>query len=139
MKSAQQATQKWVQNTQGATQTWITNLQGTTKPIVAAAVAQKSVMTTNFNDAVNSGRWEAALQAVGDGGIKAAAAAKQANYGTGVSAASDKFGSFMTKLINYEQAGLSQIYSMPKGNTSAGIARATAWIQYMAAGKGSFK
>jgi hypothetical protein len=80
--------------------------------------------------------WQSRLEAVGDSGIKAAAAAKQGNYATGVTQAQPKFLSAITKIIAYENAGLPAIYSMPKGTTAAGIARASAWITYMAAGKG---
>ena len=54
-----------------------------------------------------------------------------------VSQAQPKFLSAITKILAYEQAGLPAIYSMPSGTTAAGIARASAWITYMAAGKGS--
>lgn len=139
MKSPAQANAKWKNNTTGATQTWLANLQGTQKPIVAAAVAQAGVAQQNYNEAISSGRWARALEAVGDAGIKAAAAAKQANFGTGVNAAGDKQLAVITKIMAYEAQGLPSIYSMPKGSTAAGVARASAWIQYMAAGKGSFK
>jgi hypothetical protein len=137
-KTAAQATQKWVQNAGQAQQTWLTNLQNTSKPITAAAIAQSSVAVANYADSINSGRWASALSAVGDAGVKSAAAAKAGNYTTGINAAGDKFGAFMQKLIAYEQAGLPQIYAMPKGNVGAGKARANAWIDYMAAGKGNF-
>lgn len=139
MKTAAQAADRWKQRTAAAQPDWLAGLQGTSKPIVDAAVAQKDVMTANFAQSVSSGRWENGLRAVGDAGIKQAAAAKAGNYSTGVAAAGDKVAAFMQKLINYEQAGLATISGMPKGNTAAGIARATAWIQYMAAGKGQFK
>jgi hypothetical protein len=139
VKTAAQAADRWKTRTATAGADWLAGLQGTSKPIVDAAVAQKNVMTANFADSVASGRWEAGLRAVGDSGIKAAAAAKQGNYATGVQAAGGKVDAFFQKLVNYEQAGLATIAGMPKGNTAAGIARATAWIQYMAAGKGQFK
>lgn len=137
MKTPQQAAQKWDASTSVGQQTWLDNLQRTTKPIVGAAVAQRSVMQSNFQQATAPGGvWQTRLEAVGDAGIKQAAQAKAGNYSTGVSQAQPKFLAAITKIIAYEQAGLPQIYSMPKGTTAAGIARATAWIQYMAAGKG---
>ena len=137
MKTPQQAATKWNNSTATGEQTWVDNLQATTKPIVAAAVAQRSVMQANFAAATApGGRWQSNLEAVGDSGIKAAAKAKSANYGTGVQQAQPKFLSSITKIIAYEAAGLPAIYAMPSGTTAAGIARATAWIQYMAAGKG---
>ena len=138
MKTAQQAAQKWDQSTAVGQQTWVDNLQRTTKPIVASAIAQRAVMQSNFNSATAPGGvWERRLESVGDAGIKAAAAAKASNYGTGVSQAQPKFLSAITKILSYESAGLPAIYAMPKGTTASGVARATAWIQYMAAGKGT--
>ena len=136
-KTAQQAAAKWDASTAMGGQTWLQNLQTTTKPIVAAAVAQRAVMQANFSQATQPGGvWERRLEAVGDAGIKQAAAQKQGNYATGVSQAQPKFLQAITKIIAYENAGLPAINAMPKGTTAAGIARASAWITYMAAGKG---
>lgn len=137
MKTAQQAAAKWDASTSQGQQVWLQNLQATTKPIVAAAVANRAVMQSNFAAATAAGgRWQSRLEAVGDAGIKAAAAAKANNYSTGVTQAQPKFQAAITKILAYEAAGLPAIYAMPSGTTQAGIARATAWIQYMAAGKG---
>lgn len=136
-KTPQQAAQKWDASTSLGSQTWLTNLQQSTKPIVGAAIAARGRMQSNFAQATApGGLWESRLSAVGDAGIKAAAAAKSANYGTGVSQAQPKFLAAITKILAYEQAGLPAIYAMPSGTTAAGIARASAWITYMAAGKG---
>lgn len=139
MKNAAQSLAKWKTNTEGATDAWVTGLQTSTKPIVSAAKAQGAVAVRNFTDSINSGRWGAALDAIGDGGIKAAAVAKKANFAVGVTAAEQKMSNFFTKLIAYEQAGLASIEQMPKGTLQNGIDRSRAWITYMAAGKGQFK
>lgn len=137
MKTAAQAAAKWDASTSIGQQTWLTNLQQTTKPIVSAAIAQRGVMVTNFQQATApGGSWERNLTNVGDAGIKAAAAAKQGNYATGVNQAQPRFQAAITKILAYEAQGLPAIYAMPKGSTAAGVARASAWIQYMAAGKG---
>ena len=137
MKTPAQAAAKWDASTAVGQQVWLQNLQATTRPIVAAAVAQRGVMQANFNAATApGGRWQSRLEGVGDAGIKAAAQAKQANYGTGVTQAQPKFLAAITKIIAYENAGLPAILAMPSGTTAAGIARASAWITYMAAGKG---
>lgn len=137
MKTAAQAAAKWNASTTTGETTWVDNLQSTTKPIVSAAIAQRSVMQSNFQNATApGGRWEQRLNEVGDQGIKQAAKAKAANYSQGVQQAQPKYLSAITKIIAYEQAGLPSIYAMPSGTLAAGIARATAWIQYMAAGKG---
>lgn len=137
MKTAQQGNQKWIASTAQGQQTWVDNLNSTTKPIVSAAIANRGVMQSNFQAATAPGGvWERRLNEVGDAGIKQAARDKAANYGSGVQQAASKQLSAMTKIVAYEQAGLPAIYAMPSGTTAAGVARASAWIQYMAAGKG---
>ena len=136
-KTPQQALAKWEASTSVGQATWLTNLQSTTKPIVQAAINQRAVMQANFNQATQPGGvWETNLAKVGDAGVKSAAAAKANNYGQGVSQGAAKFSSAITKILAYENAGLPAIYAMPSGTTQAGVARASAWIQYMAAGKG---
>lgn len=137
-KTAAQALAKWEASTQQGQATWLANLQSTTKPIVSAAINARPAMQARFAQATQPGGvWERNLSAVGDAGIKAAAAAKQANYGTGVAQGAAKMGAALTKIIAYENAGLPAIYAMPSGTTAAGIARASAWITYMAAGRGN--
>jgi hypothetical protein len=144
IKTAQQAYAKWLANTSaasGANGSWATNLGSTTKPIVDAAVAQKTVMTTNFQRAVNDGKWEANLRAVGDAGIKSAAKAKADNYGTGTaenSPGAQKMNTALVKIVAYETANLPTIYAMAKGTLAAGKARMNAWADIMAAGAGTF-
>jgi hypothetical protein len=136
-KTPQQAAAKWNSSTAQGEQTWLDNLKSTTKPIVSAAVAQRGVMQSNFSAATApGGTWERNLEAVGDTGIKQAAEQKRANYTSGVQQNQPKFLSAITKIIAYENAGLPAIYAMPSGTTDAGVARASAWIRYMAAGKG---
>ena len=137
MKTPQQANAKWVASTSQGTQTWVDNLNSTQKPIVGAAIANRAVMQANFAQATQpGGRWETRLSAVGDAGIKQAARDKQQNYASGVQQGASKQLAAITKIIAYEAAGLPAIYGMPSGTTAAGVARASAWINYMAAGKG---
>lgn len=136
-KTPQQANEKWVQSTSIGQQAWLQGLQGTTKPIVGAAVANAGAAISNYSAALAPGGvWQRNLEAVGDAGIKAAAQAKAQNYTTGVQQGASKQLASITKIMAYENAGLPAIYAMPSGTTAAGIARATAWIQYMAAGRG---
>jgi hypothetical protein len=136
-KTPQQAAAKWDASTSIGQGVWLQNLQSTTKPIVGAAVAQAGQAISNYSTALQPGGvWQRRLEAVGDSGIKAAAAAKAQNYTTGVQQGQPKFLAAITKIIAYENAGLPAIEAMPSGTTAAGIARATAWIQYMAAGRG---
>lgn len=137
MKTAAQAAQKWAASTSQGQQTWVDNLSSTTKPIVQAAINQRQVMVSNFTAATAAGGlWEQRLSAVGDAGIKQAARDKAANYGAGVGQAVPKFTTAIGKIIAYEQAGLPAIYGMASGTIAASKARASAWIDYMHAGKG---
>ena len=132
MKTAAQALAKWEASTSLGTNTWLTNLQSTNKPIVDAAIASRSLMQANFNQSTAAGGvWETRLRAVGDAGIKAAAAAKSQNYATGVSQGAAKMGAALQKIIAYEQAGLPALQSLPKGKP-----RMNAWFDYMSAGRG---
>jgi hypothetical protein len=134
--TAQQAADAWEAGANAATQKWATNLQNTTKPIVSAAIAKQALAVQKYSEALNSGRWAAALNAVGDGGVKSAAQAKSGNYGVGVGAAKPKYLAKIGPLLSYISAGLPTLEGMPSGTTAAGVARATYWIQYMAAAKG---
>ena len=137
MKTAAQASAKWDASTSVGADTWAANVQATTKPIVSAAIAQRGVMQSNFSAATAPGGiWERRLEAVGDAGVKAAVQTAKPMYQAGVTRAQPKFLAAITKILAYEAAGLPAIEAMPSGTTAAGVARASAWIQYMAAGKG---
>jgi len=137
MKTAAQAAAKWAASTSQGQQTWVDNLSSTTKPIVQAAINNRAIAVTKYTAALQPGGiWEQHLLAVGDAGVKQGARDKAANYGAGVSQAVPKFTSAIGKIIQYEQAGLGAIYSMPSGTIAASKARASAWIDYMHAGKG---
>ena len=136
MKTPQQAAAKWDSSTSQGQTTWLTNLQSTTKPITSAAIAARGKMQANFQAATAAGgRWETRLTAVGDAGVKAGAAAKATNYSTGVSQAQPKFLAAITKIIAYEQAGLSQL--TPKSQAGSGRTRMNEWFDYMSAGAGT--
>lgn len=136
--SAAAAAAKWETNASAAEQTWSTNLQATTKDIVGNAIAKQSVAKANYAASLDSGRWAAALQRVGNQGIKQAAAAKSGNYATGIAASATKMQTVFSKLLPYIAAGIPAIDAMPSGTIANSKARASAWIDYMAAGKGSF-
>ena len=138
MKTAAQAAAAWNASTATGQAAWLAGLQGTTKPIVSRAIAQRAVMQQNFAAATAAGgSWETHLNAVGDGGIKTAAAAKVANYGTGVQQGQPNYQAAITKILAYEAAGLPGLDALPSGTTAAAVQRVTYWVQYMAAGKGT--
>lgn len=137
MKTAQQSSAAWNASTATGTTAWIDGLNASNKPIVAAAIAQRAVMQSNFAQATaQGGSWQTNLSAVGDAGIKAAAQAKSGNYALGVQQGQGKFETAITKILAYEQAGLAGLNALPSGTTAAAVQRVTYWVQYMAAGKG---
>jgi hypothetical protein len=136
VKTPAQANAKWVASTAVGQGTWLANLQSTQKPIVSAAIQARAKMQSAFQLATApGGSWETHLNAVGDAGIKAAAAAKQNNYGNGVQQASAKQLASITKIIAYEQAGLATL--TPKSAAGSGKLRMTEWFDYMSAGRGT--
>lgn len=137
MKTAEQAATKWTASTATGQATWLANLQGTSKPIAQAAVAARSQMQANFQTATAAGGvWERNLLAVGDAGIKAAAATKAANYTTGINNGKDNFATAIAKILTFEQAGMAGLNAIPRGGLGQSVARATYWINYMASGRG---
>lgn len=120
----------------GSAQTRFTEgVQNTQVDVVARAVAQQGVMQANFAEAVSSGRWARRLGEVGTAGWKARTVAKASNYSTGIAAGKDRYAAAAAKLYPYIGQGQAMIAQMPKGNIGASKARASAWIDYMAAYK----
>lgn len=138
--SPQQVADKWANNSTAAQSAFTDGVQSTTVDVVGRAIAQESVLLSNFNQAVTSGRWAASLTASGGtANWKSKTVAKAQNYGTGIAASKSKFQNSMSKLLPYVSSGQQMIDQMPSGTLAASKARATAWIDYMAAGKGQFK
>jgi len=136
-KSAQQVAAKWQQNASAAQSAFTEGVQGTSVDVVSRAIAQQSVMVSNFNQAVTSGRWAQALSASGGtANWKAKTVAKAGNYSTGIAAGASKYAAAAAKFMPYIESGRNQIAQMPSGNIGASKARAAAWIDYMHAGKG---
>lgn len=138
ISSPQAGADAWA-NSAGAAQTkWSDGVQNTQKDIVGRAVAQSGAAVSNYTDSITSGRWAAALQAVGNAGIKAAAAKKAGNYATGIAASKDKYLATAQKLYPYIAQAVAMVDGMPSGNLAASKARVLAYMDFMAAGKGSF-
>lgn len=136
IKTPQQAATKWDSSTSTGQATWLQNLQSTQKPIVSAAIAARSKMQANFSTATQpGGSWDTHLNAVGDQGIKNAAAAKQGNYTLGVQQGQGNFLTAITKILAYEQAGLGTLTS--KSQAGSGKTRMNEWFDYMSAGRGT--
>ena len=135
-KPASQWTDRWTAAAGAGQQAFTQGVQNTTVDVVGRAIAQKGAALAGYADAINSGKWERKLQAVGTSGWKQAAVAKAGNYSTGIAAGKDKYAAAAQKLQPYVQAGQDMIASMPKGGLGNAKARANAWIDYMAGYQG---
>lgn len=139
-KTVPQVVDKWAQNAGAAQTNFTTGVENTQVDVAARAIAQQSVLLSNFTESVTSGRWARGLtESGGTANWKSKTVAKASNYSTGIAAGKPKFQTAMSKLLPYIQQGQSMVHAMPKGNIGASKARANAWIDYMAAGRGQFK
>lgn len=135
MKTAAQGNAKWIASTSTGEQTWVDNLASTSKPIVQAAIDSRAKMQSRFASATApGGTWERHLQAVGDAGVKAAAARKRTNYSTGVQQAGPKQLASMQKIIAYETTALTQLSSKA---IASGKTRMNEWYDLMSAAAGT--
>lgn len=126
-------TQRWVSGATGAAQRYKEGVDNTTKDPTALAVAQVQKLQNNFMAAIQSGRWQRNLQAVGRAGWQAAVDAKgAANYATGINAAAQKYQEKIAPVLAYEATLQQRIQGMPKATLADSIARATEWITGMA-------
>jgi hypothetical protein len=131
----QQAADKWATNAAGAGSRYSSGVQNTTKDVVGRALAQEPVLLQNFTNSITSGHWRRKLGAVGTAGWKSKTVAKAGNYGQGINAAKDKTAAAFSQLFPYIDQLQGAIEQMPSGTLADSVARATAWIQGMAAYK----
>lgn len=113
-------------------------VNGFTGDWAGATKSQQGVMLSNINQAVTSGRWAAGIDRVGTAGWKSRTVAKVGNYTNGYTSGKDAYLAAAQKLYPYIAQGQQQVKQMPKGSLADAKARASFWIDYMAAGKGSF-
>jgi hypothetical protein len=140
VKTVQQTVDRWKTNAGAAQTTFTQGVQNTQVDVMARAIAAAGAAVTNYAQAVSSGRWARAItESGGTANWKAQTEKKAANYGTGIAAGADKFQNAMNKLLPYMAQGLAGLPPRVPGNIGASKARASAWIDYMHAGKGAFK
>lgn len=129
---------RWNTNTQNSGPAWSSGIARTTKPIVSAAIAARSKMQTRFAAATApGGTWETHLTAVGDAGIKAAAATAEPMYLAGTERAQPRFLAAITKIIAAEANILPSIYAMASGTQAASEARMLSFSRQMHALQGT--
>lgn len=131
-RNATTATENWKAGTSTAGPRWVQGIQQTTKPIVSAAIAARAAMQANYANATRAGGiWEQHLSAVGDSGIKAAAATAEPMYVAGTERGADNYQKAATKIIAAENNILPSIYAMPSGTQAASEARMLSFSRQM--------
>jgi hypothetical protein len=99
---------------------------------VSAAIAARSTMQAKFAAATApGGKWETNLNAIGDSGIKQAAATAEPMYLAGTERAQPKFLQAITKIIAAEQNILPSIYAMASGTQAASEQRMLSFSRQM--------
>lgn len=123
--------QKWSQRTSAAQQDYVDGVQSTTKDPTALAIANQARALTNYQAAMNSGKWAAKLRAVGKQGWQAAVAAKASNFSTGVQSAQTRFVDAFGQLLAFENSLQQQVDAMPSVTDVDREQRMLAWVRGM--------
>ena len=121
---------------QGRAQTaYQQGVEGFTGDWAGATTRQQSVMQSNWDQAVSSGRWANGVNARGTAGWKSATVAKIGNYGTGFSAGAANYNAAAQKI----GAALANIVpSLPaRGTYEQNKTRSTALMDQLHALRGT--
>jgi hypothetical protein len=118
----------WASRTSAATQQYINGVQSvTTSP---GQLASQAAALWASNTAAAQQKFATATARVSLGEWQNAAVTKGApRIAGGVTAATPKFTTFLTALMQYEYNGLASL--PPRGDINANIARMNAWVTYM--------
>ena len=129
---AQSFADKWVTRTSAASQDYAAGVAQTDKDPSALAIAAQARLLSNFQQAVQSGKWANRVRASGKAGWQSAVASKGvANFQNGVSAARDKVAAAAGPLLAFEANLQRQVQGMPNVTDADREARALAWIRGM--------
>ena len=122
---------KWQSRTSGAQQAYVDGVNNTQKDPTQLAINNQARLLTNFQNAVNSGKWANRLRAVGKAGWQSAVDAKANNFSTGVNAAVSKVTAAFQPLLQYENTLQQQVDSMPDVTDTDRENRMLAWVRGM--------
>ena len=122
---------KWQSRTSGAQQAYVDGVNNTQKDPTQLAINAQARLLTNFQNAVNSGKWANRLRAVGKGGWQSAVDAKANNFSTGVNAAVQKVTNAFQPLLQYENTLQQQVDAMPNITDTDRENRMLAWVRGM--------
>lgn len=129
----QQIAEKQMRRTKAATQDMVTGVQNVTEAPSKKAVAKKNKAIQNWNQAMQSGRWERNLGAVTLDQWKAAMIDKGVSrVAAGVDASKDKLEAFYGQLLPFQADLSKKVNALPDLTIEDSIQRATVWIRGMA-------
>ena len=132
MPDMQTTLDKWVRNTQAGIPSYKAGVMAVTVSPTTKAAAQAQFYAQQVQAAVDSGRYQAGLQAVSLSDWQNAAVNKGANrIATGVQGAVPKMQNFLTQFLPFVASVKQRIASMPKGGTAEADARMLAAVQLM--------
>ena len=135
MKTAQQASQNWLNSAGRAASDWQQGVQNFTGDWAGRTTAQQAVMLNNLTQAVTSGRWSQGVQKVGTAGWKQATVDKAQNYSTGFQAGASRQATAIAKIIQAEASIVNAL--PPRGDYTQNKLRATAVMDGLHALKGT--
>ncbi len=134
MKTPQQAAEAWVASAGKAATNYAQGVQSYSGDWAGATTQQQTAMTTNWTQAVSSGRWAQGVNNRGTNGWKAATQAKTPNYSQGFQAGASKQAAAIQKVLAAEANIVSSL--PPRGTHEQNKARAIALIDGLHALKG---
>jgi hypothetical protein len=135
VKTAQQAAQNWLASAGRAGTAWTDGVNAYTGDWAGATVAQQAAMTTNWTQAVSSGRWAAGVQSVGTAGWKQATQSKSANYTTGYQAGAQKQATAIQKIMSFLGSAVPAL--PPRGDINMNLQRSAQLALALHAQKGN--
>ena len=135
MKTAQQAAANWAASAGRAQTQWQAGVESYNGDWAGATTSQQSVMLTNLQHAVTSGKWARGVQAVGTNGWKARTTAKAANFGVGFQAGASNQAASAAKIMNALQSIVPSL--PPRGTFEQNKIRSTSLMDQLHALNGS--
>ena len=119
-----QAADRWIRGVTNSRQTYIDGVNRVQTNPADAAIAAQQDMITNWNEAINSGRWTDGLRRTTLQGWKDACINRGAERLTaGAQSARPRMVSFYQRLFPIIQQGIDAIDAMPKGTFEQRMAR----------------
>lgn len=135
MKTAQQAAANWAGSAGRAATDWEQGVQSYTGDWAGATTRQQAAMTSNWNQAVSSGRWANGVNAIGTNGWKNKTVAKSSAYNLGFTNGAAAQAAAAAKIMGALQNIVPSL--PPRGTYEQNKTRSTALMDQLHALKGT--